>query len=301
MSAKCQMKEDAKNWRKSKVEEERKLKKEMKEDAENWRKSKKIKNQKKWKKVTNDKVVKHITFKYNKSNPEKLRSYDMIREDENCFYGYELEDGKRVFKVFLKKFCEIEENVCTEMQAPQTQSQTQELWEFYYTKSNPNKLRRFLLLNQNEEYCQGYELEKVGSGYKRQFKTFIKKYILFVTEPDSVSKQLVNDDESNDVKETVNECKEMVNECQNGETKMEIFSKKVANNEVSSKNVWKNFHGSFNKHCCLMEKDGDVYLYLNIVKDDETFLQIKLTEEFKFINRKEYEKKIIETLNQVFN
>ena len=289
MSAKCQMKVSQPMIESQKFEE---------------KKSKKMKNQKKWKKVTNDKVVKHITFKYNKSNPEKLRSYDMIREDENCFYGYELEEGKRVFKVFLKKFCEIEENVCkkNEMQAPpQTQTLKQELWEFYYTKSNPDKLRRFLLLNQNEEYCQGYELEKVGSGYKRQFKTFIKKYILFVTEPDSVSKQLVNDDESNDVKEKVNECKEMVNECQNGETKMEIFSKKVANNEVLPKNVWKNFHGSFNKHCCLMEKDGDVYLYLNIVKDDETFLQIKLTEEFKFINRKEYEKKIIETLNQVFN
>ena len=48
-----------------------------------------------------------ILFKYKKSNPEKIRKFKVEKEDNQKYYGYEIDGSNKIYKTFNKDFVEF--------------------------------------------------------------------------------------------------------------------------------------------------------------------------------------------------
>jgi hypothetical protein len=136
------------------------------------------------KKINVEFPVKNITFRYSKSNPTKIRQFEVEREDGVRYYGCEIENGQRVYKVFLKKFvnfCEansVEQVKVKKVKKTATKSATipPEVLtkKFYYKKSNPTKLRTVEVVSEDEFYVCGYEVENGNRIYKKFSTQFVE-------------------------------------------------------------------------------------------------------------------------------
>lgn len=137
------------------------------------------------KKINVEFPVKNISFRYSKSNPTKIRQFEVEREDGVRYYGCEIENGQRVYKVFLKKFvnfCEANsvEKVEKVKKVKQTATKSATIppevltKKFYYKKSNPTKLRTVEVVSEDEFYVCGYEVENGNRIYKKFSTQFVE-------------------------------------------------------------------------------------------------------------------------------
>ena len=49
-------------------------------------------------------IGKIIEFKYTRSNPDKIRKFEIQNQDQTNYYGYEIENGDKKYKVFNKNY-----------------------------------------------------------------------------------------------------------------------------------------------------------------------------------------------------
>jgi len=118
-----------------------------------------------------------------------------LLNDETMRYiqGLELDEktGRRVFKKYIKKnmgnlvsmsYGEKQESVAVSSDRKETDDDFDEMSgkiiEFKYSKSNPDKVRKFEIKQQDQNNYYGYEIETDSKfGLNKQYKVFNKKYV----------------------------------------------------------------------------------------------------------------------------
>ena len=221
------------------------------------------------------------TFYYTNSNPNKLRTVEVESQDNIYLNGTEI-DGKRTcYKSFKKCFINYVQPTKNESSSSESFStehgsdtnlnsnkiNSKKIVSFYYSKSNPNKLRNIEVTDENEFYLCGIET----NGKRTCYKKFIKRFIHYTSNQPQQSLE-----KKSEIPDTIPVSSPISSEKKFPNRKYKIDYKYVTTNEIVSYTADKYIFESYL-----------VKSYENETTENND--QAPLGSETKFPNRKEIE------------